>query len=314
MVFINFLFFTTSLFNDRTLLDTQLNTLTSTPFIEIKSTSSSEKIKDYAMTPQGQIYVVHLNNPAIVKYNSQGEKIKRIEKPGKPILESSAIVVFGENIIVADAKAKQLHVFKNDLYETSITLAANISPRFLAVVNQKLICTGYSINSFNGEIAIYGPGLDLIDTINPGIPLGAYDSRDNLLWTRVTLDTFENKLLIGFVFQAKAFILNDSGEVIQGADLSSFYETYASEKGEMIVPNGFAASEFGFSPNGQILVSVCDNNNRKCNQVYIFNQSMTQKLGVIELENHIWTLDYLPEHKMFATIDSSRNLRFFKTK
>lgn len=291
----------------------ELTWLKSGPIATISQKNGLDKAKDFTISKTGHVYVIQKELPGVLKFDMQGKKLGEINKSGKGILNPMAIESLLDGFIVADADTKQIHFFNKETFSHSVDVSP-LEPRNLAVVGDRIFCSGIGYSYHTGGIIILDSSGNFVRQFVLDIEPSPHDSDNNGLWTGIVLRPLSGaRVLVGFTYLAQAYILNREGFILNGYDLNSHYATYEAMEGDLIVPSGYAAISFCEAPNKRLLIGVCDNEKRLCDRLMLFDQTLTTKVSEGNLGFHVWNMKYFPHQNIFALIRDGSRILFYST-
>ncbi len=270
-----------------------------------------EKPVDIVLSPAGSAFVLQSNKRTVAKYDMQGHLLSEFGKPGKGMSKPTAIVLNKAGVWVADAGTGQLHHFQYDAYIKSISLESVKFPQNLAVIKDLIFCSGHGIQREEGGILVLDKNGNKISMLSPEIDL---DKGKDRLWGRVCFAPLQDdRLLVGYLYDNQAFVLDRQGEIVAGLDMSSYYDKYEMVEKGRVYPSGYAATSFCEGPGNSILVATCDNTKRTCGLLYQFDADLTRKLCQKQLDYHIWKMRFFREQGLLAVVKQGSEILFFKT-
>jgi hypothetical protein len=245
---------------------------------------------DVVFDSDDRLLVLQKGASFITAFDLNGSVLAEIGKvDGLGKLEAIAAVPRG--FWVADATRAQLHCYEHDRLLKSIPTNESLVPYNLVTVGSQLVVSGYATRAETGGVVVRGHDGGLIRHFVPDIPLSDRESSVNY-WSSVHLVALaDERVLAGYVFEARAFVFDTHGAVLQGADLSGFVQTYATQTDDgEILPAGMAVSAYTVCPDGTVLAAVCDNDAKRCGRLIRLSAELNEILAERDLGYHVWKL------------------------
>jgi len=267
-----------------------------------------EKPVDIVLSSSGHAYVLQSDKRTVAKYDMQGHFLGEFGKPQRGMSKPTAIVLNKTGLWVVDTETRQLHHFQNDAYIRSVNLESPRLPRNLAVIKDQIFCGGYGIQEEG--ILILDKNAKKISALAPTID--ADKARDGI-WGRVCFAPLQDeRLLVGYLYENRALVLDRQGEMVAALDMSEYYDKYEREEGGEVFPSGYAATSFSEGPANSILVATCNNTKRTCGLLFQFDGDLSRKLCKKQLDYHIWKMRFFRKQGVLAVVKQDSEILFFK--
>jgi len=273
------------------------------------------KVKDILIHDE-ELYILDIANSCVFRFDMKGNLKGKVGSTGagpSEFYEPNGMVFAGENLWVADFGNNRIQEFYDFKYKRSIILS-NPRPYNIAAVGDNVVITSTSIRPFHEELQVF----DFSGNKKMTRKLDTRYFKKNQvgLWHMIKLAVLpDGRLLLGYKFLPLVMLFDKSLDNVKAIDLSDYYSKYETrEKGGKgaVLPSGYAATAFSGGPDNSILVSVCNNEKRRCNRILQFSSDFSKKIDDIFIEGQIWGLKYFPEKNLLAVINGEREAVFYE--
>lgn len=272
---------------------------------------------DVALSRDGFIYILDTGEDHIKKFDFHGKLLKTIGRRGKgpgEFEQASDIGFVKGELWLADRGNGRITIFENDRYSRYFKPQGIAAPMSLAITGGKAFLCGIALHPRYGGVEIYDDKGRYQNTLGWAQFNSEGKSRMVPYWDTVTMvPVSRNRLMIGYKFDNKITVIDTQGKALLQKDMSGFYEKYEDRKGANPLPASYAAMAFSEGPGSTFLVSVCDDVERVCAEIYQFNETLTGLVGRRDMLVTTYRIRYFPELGFVVMINVNGEVQFYGT-
>jgi hypothetical protein len=269
----------------------------------VDTSKVARKLVDVAIDPDGNYAVLDQVDNKILVFSPSGDLIENIQVlPGikGSLNDPRSIAYLGGRLWIADHGNSRILIRDGTGVES---IHDEAGPALIASYGDRVFVTGLSLHETNDAIRIFDMKGRIERIIKCDVDF--FDERGAAasIWSKASIVPLsEDRIFIGFIYENKVCIISDEGQVVHARSMDPFYRKYETQGEPPIFPAGYAVTSFSSGPNDTIIVSACDNEERKCGRILQFDNEVNKLLGQYETRSHVWGMEFFPNEKFFVIL------------